>query len=504
MAPAGEKRGSVAESAPEQGNGGADPAAAEHAEHPASFDPGTETGYLRRGARSHELDPDAGAAPFDPGPEHYDGRRAKRAERRREKAERKRREKAERRERDRDEAAGLDRQERARAKGERLAAERSEREAATGAARERERRTQLESERAERERTAKVERIESRKQEQEERRRAEREERERAEAERRAEKERARAERDVAEQARRFERQRERRLREERERAEHKLAERRRRQREQKRRPAQPQPKRRPAKPAPAAATSAPADVKPAVAKAHQRRAAARRAARRPAAAAPPQTSLRRPTAKVGVALAAVVAVAVGAGVLIGLPLPVVGNSDGPATSLAETPVLSLDPGTPKGLTKGPYHPVVISDPNYGEAAAQFGAARGSRRHEGQDVFARPGTPLVAVRDGIVLDGGGGKSFYSYGGGNTLAIYSPLDDRSYIYLHMLKPAIVRAGEQVKAGQLVGLVGCTGSCDGPHLHFEVRRGRAVFGPQKKAVDPLPLLRQWPVRPVDDGK
>ena len=78
MAPAGEKRGIVAESAPKQGNGGADPAAAEHAEHPASFDPGTETGYLRRGARSHELDPDAGAAPFDPGPEHYDGRRAKR------------------------------------------------------------------------------------------------------------------------------------------------------------------------------------------------------------------------------------------------------------------------------------------------------------------------------------------------------------------------------------------------------------------------------------------
>ena len=69
---------------------------------------------------------------------------------------------------------------------------------------------------------------------------------------------------------------------------------------------------------------------------------------------------------------------------------------------------------------------------------------------------------------------------------------------------MLKPALVKAGEQVKAGQLVGQVGCTGSCDGPHLHFEVRQGRAVYGPQKKAIDPLPLLRQWPVRPVDDGK
>ena len=160
----------------------------------------------------------------------------------------------------------------------------------------------------------------------------------------------------------------------------------------------------------------------------------------------------------------------------------------------------TLGPGTPKGLTKGPYHPVVVANPDYAEAAARFGASRGGRRHEGQDVFARPGTPLVAVRDGVVLDGGGGKSFYSYGGGNTFVMYSPLDGRSYIYLHMKKPAVVRAGEEVKAGQLVGYVGCTGSCDGPHLHFEVRQGRAVYGPQKKATDPLPLLERWPLRPV----
>ena len=53
------------------------------------------------------------------------------------------------------------------------------------------------------------------------------------------------------------------------------------------------------------------------------------------------------------------------------------------------------------------------------------GPSRGGRRHEGQDVFARPGTPLVAVRDGVVLDGGGGKSFYSYGGGNTFVNVQP-------------------------------------------------------------------------------
>jgi murein DD-endopeptidase MepM/ murein hydrolase activator NlpD len=499
MAPAGDQRGTVAESSTDERTGETDPAAAEHAEHPASFDPGTETGYLRRGARGHELDPEVGAEPFDPGPQHYDGRRAKRAERRREKAERKRREKSERQEREREQAAMAERKERARSNRERLDADRGRREAAARAARERESEAEVERERAVQERLPALEQADSRKPDVRERIRAQREERERAEAERRAEKERARAERDAAARAQRQERQREREQREERERAERKLAASRRRERAQKRRRPEPQSKPN-AQPAAVAAVAA----EPAVAEAHQRRAAAKRAARRPPAAPRRETSLRWPTAKAGVALAAVAVVAVGAGVLLGLPLPLVGNSDGPDTSLADSSVLTLDPGTPKGLTKGPYHPVVASDPDYGEAAAKFGADRGGRRHEGQDIFARPGTPLVAVRDGIVLDGGGGKSFYSYGGGNTLAIYSPLDDRSYIYLHMLKPAVVRAGEQVKAGQLVGQVGCTGSCDGPHLHFEIRQGRAVYGPQKKPLDPLPLLRDWPVRPVDNGQ
>ncbi len=216
-------------------------------------------------------------------------------------------------------------------------------------------------------------------------------------------------------------------------------------------------------------------------------------------------TSLRRPTVKVAVALALVSAIAAGAGSLLGLPLPVVGD-DGGGVGATQAGVASLasagiSPGTPVGLMKGPYHPVVIESPDYGEGPARFGADRGGRRHEGQDVFARPGTPLVAVRDGTVVDGGGGRSFYSLGGGNTLVIYSPSDDRSYVYLHMLKPALVNQGDRVQAGQLVGQIGCTGSCDGPHLHFEVRRGRAVFGPQRKAFDPLPLLEDWPVRPTD---
>ncbi len=57
---------------------------------------------------------------------------------------------------------------------------------------------------------------------------------------------------------------------------------------------------------------------------------------------------------------------------------------------------------------------------NWGQQAARFGAGRGGRSHEGQDVFARTGTPLVAVRNGVVVETGN-----DGGRGNYVAIYSP-------------------------------------------------------------------------------
>jgi murein DD-endopeptidase MepM/ murein hydrolase activator NlpD len=60
---------------------------------------------------------------------------------------------------------------------------------------------------------------------------------------------------------------------------------------------------------------------------------------------------------------------------------------------------------------------------------------------------------------------------------------------------MLHPSPIRAGETVQAGQPVGQVGCSGSCDGHHLHFEIRLGRVAYGVERKAIDPMPLLRQW---------
>jgi murein DD-endopeptidase MepM/ murein hydrolase activator NlpD len=127
---------------------------------------------------------------------------------------------------------------------------------------------------------------------------------------------------------------------------------------------------------------------------------------------------------------------------------------------------------------------------DWGEQDARFGAWRGGHVHEGQDVFARAGAPLLAIRAARVVETGddGGR-------GNYVAIWSRRVGRTFVYLHMLHRSRFRVGERVRAGQRLGAVGCTGSCWGDHLHLEVRLGRGTTG---KPFDPLPLLRRLAAR------
>ena len=135
---------------------------------------------------------------------------------------------------------------------------------------------------------------------------------------------------------------------------------------------------------------------------------------------------------------------------------------------------------------EGPYAPIVGAL-DLGTAENGFGAARSGHVHAGQDVFAPAGTPLVAVSDAIVIDAG------SDGGqGNYVHLFDRKRERTYVYMHMVEQASVSTGERVEAGERVGGVGCTGSCWGDHLHFEVREGRGFTA---GAIDPLPLIREW---------
>jgi murein DD-endopeptidase MepM/ murein hydrolase activator NlpD len=132
----------------------------------------------------------------------------------------------------------------------------------------------------------------------------------------------------------------------------------------------------------------------------------------------------------------------------------------------------------------------LLGRPDWGERDARFGAFRGGHMHEGQDVFAPAGTPLVAIRDGRVVETGDGD-----GRGNYIAIWSRGLRRTYVYLHMRRPARLAPGDRVRMGQRVGAVGCTGSCWGDHLHFEIRQGRGTTG---KPRDPLHVLRRLAAR------
>jgi len=134
---------------------------------------------------------------------------------------------------------------------------------------------------------------------------------------------------------------------------------------------------------------------------------------------------------------------------------------------------------TPRFPVLGPF--------NWGQEEATYGSARSGHVHEGQDVFARTGAPLAAVSDGVVAETGN-----DGGRGNYVAIHDPGAGRTYVYLHMAGPSLVEQGQRVRAGRRVGAVGCTGSCFGDHLHFEIRRGRGTTG---QSLDPLPDLERW---------
>ncbi|HYF28445.1 MAG TPA: peptidoglycan DD-metalloendopeptidase family protein [Baekduia sp.] len=115
-----------------------------------------------------------------------------------------------------------------------------------------------------------------------------------------------------------------------------------------------------------------------------------------------------------------------------------------------------------------------------------LGAGRG---HEGQDMTAPCGTPVVAARGGRVRETGSDAVRGHY----VVVDPAGADGASTAYLHLLEPAAVAPGTHVTTGQPLGLVGSTGRSSGCHLHFEMwsAPGYGVGRP----VDPSRRLRRW---------
>ncbi|MGO1435590.1 MAG: M23 family metallopeptidase [Canibacter sp.] len=84
------------------------------------------------------------------------------------------------------------------------------------------------------------------------------------------------------------------------------------------------------------------------------------------------------------------------------------------------------------------------------------------------DFPAAEGTPIHAAADGVVVLAGWDGDY-----GNAVTIEHPNGDGTH-YAHFSR-VLVKVGQQVKAGQVVGLAGNTGLSFGSHLHFEGRQG-----------------------------
>jgi murein DD-endopeptidase MepM/ murein hydrolase activator NlpD len=98
---------------------------------------------------------------------------------------------------------------------------------------------------------------------------------------------------------------------------------------------------------------------------------------------------------------------------------------------------------------------------SYGDG---IGAGRG---HQGQDVFAKCGTPLEAARGGKVQ----WRQYHS-AAGYYLVIDGKGTGRDFAYMHLLKRGRAKEGERVRTGERIGRVGETGNASGCHLHFEI--------------------------------
>ena len=146
--------------------------------------------------------------------------------------------------------------------------------------------------------------------------------------------------------------------------------------------------------------------------------------------------------------------------------------------------------GAAGGIGAGDTSPSAAAFPvrgphTYGDG---LGAGRG---HQGQDLLARCGRPVVAARAGRVRV----RDSQPSGAGNFVVIRSKGKRRKdFVYMHMLKRISVRRGERVEAGDRIGSVGSSGRSSACHLHFEMwsapgwYRGGSV-------LNPTPSLKRW---------
>jgi len=153
----------------------------------------------------------------------------------------------------------------------------------------------------------------------------------------------------------------------------------------------------------------------------------------------------------------------------------------------ASAATVAVSPRDAYGVTAPP--PVQWPLPPTTPMSSDFGprsCSGCSSDHEGIDLNAPSGTPIEAMAAGVVVE-------TNAPGYAALGVYARIQHLidgqmvTSVYAHMQTGSMgLQVGDSVAAGQVVGLLGCTGTCTGAHLHFEVHPGGGA------AVDPVAFL------------
>jgi peptidase M23-like protein len=118
-----------------------------------------------------------------------------------------------------------------------------------------------------------------------------------------------------------------------------------------------------------------------------------------------------------------------------------------------------------------------------------FGAPRSGHTHQGQDVFANCGTPIIAPRGGRVKT-----SKYHAAAGNYVVVDGAGTGYDMLFAHLRQPSPLRVGDRVFTGQKLGNVGDTGDAVGCHLHFEMWTAPGWYS-GGHPIDPRRFLKAW---------
>ena len=157
------------------------------------------------------------------------------------------------------------------------------------------------------------------------------------------------------------------------------------------------------------------------------------------------------------------------------VPDPLVRSSDVPVAPalVARAP---LAPLRGDGAVRPAHWP--LDDPGYITRGQVIGGSDDA--HPGLDVAVTIGSLVRATADGAVAETGEDPEY------GTFVLLQHGDDYQSMYGHLSR-SLVRAGQHVLAGEVIGLSGNTGNSSAPHLHFEVRHRGQV-------VDPLTLVKE----------